>query len=57
MIGARREGDTINYPRSVMALARDAGVETETPDPREAYAPFPRWELGRLGSWPHLPWA
>ena len=57
MIGARREDDTINYPRSETALARGAGVAHETPDPGVAYAPFPRWELGRLGSWPHLPWA
>ena len=38
MIGARREGHTIIYPRSEAALAYDAGVETETPSPQEAYA-------------------
>jgi uncharacterized cupin superfamily protein len=47
MIGARREGDTIVYPRSDVALAHGAGVETETPSPGEAYGPFPRWRLGR----------
>jgi uncharacterized cupin superfamily protein len=56
MIGARREGHTINYPRSDTALARDAGVETETPSPREAYARFGHWRLGRPEA-PHLPWA
>jgi uncharacterized cupin superfamily protein len=51
MTGARREGDTIVYPRSDTALAHDAGVETETPSPAEAYARFPAWRLGR----PDLP--
>ena len=52
MSGARREGDTIVYPRSEAALARNAGVETETNAPAEAYAPFSHWRLGpprRLG--------
>jgi len=57
MTGARREGDTILYPRSDTALAHGAGVERETPSPPEAYAPFPRWRLGRPDPWPHLPWA
>jgi uncharacterized cupin superfamily protein len=57
MTGARREGDTIVYPRSEMARARGGGVETETPDPAEAYAPFPRWRLGRPEPWADLPWA
>jgi uncharacterized cupin superfamily protein len=56
MTGARREGDTIVYPRSETARARDAGVETETPDPAEAYARFPSWQLGRPDAWAHLPW-
>jgi len=46
---------TIVYPRSETALAHDAGVETETPAPSEAYAPFPRWRLGRPDA--ELPWA
>src|SRR5437868_11103847 len=36
MTGARREGKTIVYPRNETALARGAGVETETNAPREA---------------------
>jgi hypothetical protein len=56
MIGARREDGGIVYPRSETALAHGAGVERETPSPAEAYAPFPRWRLGRPDS-PHLPWA
>jgi uncharacterized cupin superfamily protein len=38
MTGARREGKTIVYPVAEHALARGAGVETETNDPMEAYA-------------------
>ena len=57
MIGARRDDRTLVYPRSDAALARNAGVETETPAPSEAYAPFPSWRLGRPDAWPDLPWA
>ena len=57
MTGARRQDDTILYPRSETARARRAGVEAETPDPAQAYAPFPRWRLGRPKSWEDLPWA
>ena len=57
MTGARREDDTIVYPRSETALARKAGVEAETPDAGVAYAPFPRWRIGRPDAWSALPWA
>lgn len=57
MIGARREGKTLLYPRSDVALARGAGVETETNAPAEAYAPLPKWRLGRPDAWADLPWA
>ena len=57
MTGARREGKTLLYPVAEHALARGAGVEAETPDPREAYARFGHWQLGRPGAWPELPWA
>jgi uncharacterized cupin superfamily protein len=57
MIGARRSGKSIVYPRSAAALARGAGVATETPRPAEAYAPFPDWRLGRPPTWAELPWA
>jgi uncharacterized cupin superfamily protein len=56
MIGSRREGDTIRYPRSEVALRRGAGVVSETPRPAEAYAPFPAWRLGRPDAWADLPW-
>lgn len=57
MIGARTAEDGILYPRSEVARARGAGVETETRDAREAYAPFAHWEPGRPGAWSQLPWA
>jgi uncharacterized cupin superfamily protein len=56
MVGARREGGTIVYPRSELALARNAGVETETPRPSEAYARFEHWGAGRPDAWVDLPW-
>jgi len=57
MTGARRPGKTIVYPESEAALARGAGVETETNAPAEAYAPFAHWRLGRPDAWTGLPWA
>ncbi len=39
-VGARRKGRGIRYPVSELALKYGAGVETETSDPREAYARF-----------------
>ncbi len=44
MIGARQHRGSIVYTRSELALRHGAGVETETPEPREAYARFPDWE-------------
>jgi uncharacterized cupin superfamily protein len=57
MVGSReeREDGFIVYPVSELALKHAAGVETESRDPREAYAdlPAPRRErLPELG----LPW-
>jgi uncharacterized cupin superfamily protein len=57
MTGARREGKTINYPRSDLALAHGAGVDAETSSPQEAYDPLPHWRLGRPDTWDMLPWA
>jgi uncharacterized cupin superfamily protein len=57
MTGARREDRTIVYPRSETARARNAGVETETDSPDEAYAPFPSWRVARPDTWADLPWA
>ena len=38
-VGARASEDVV-YPRSEVALRHNAGVETETSDGREAYAPY-----------------
>jgi uncharacterized cupin superfamily protein len=56
MTGARREDGAILYPVSETARARNAGVEAETDKPREAYAPFGHWGLGRPDAWVELPW-
>jgi uncharacterized cupin superfamily protein len=57
MTGARREGKTLLYPVAEHAGSHGASVETETSDPREAYARFSHWRLGRPDAWPDLPWA
>src|SRR6266566_8761842 len=56
MTGARTPEKRIVYPRSELALSHDAGVETETDSPSEAYASRPHWQLGRPESWNRLPW-
>ena len=55
-VGLRSEDGTILYARDETALAHGAGVEAETDTPAEAYAPFPKWEAGRPGTWDALPW-
>jgi uncharacterized cupin superfamily protein len=55
-VGARTEG-TILYPRDETALRHSAGVEEDTPSPRDAYAPFGHWRLGRPDAWNDLPWS
>lgn len=57
MTGARSSDKTITYPRSQVARAHGAGVEQETGSPRDAYARFPHWTLGRPERWNQLPWA
>ena len=57
MIGARRADGTIRDPRDEAALAHAAGVEQDTPSPRDAYAPYSHWRLGRPDRWDRLPWA
>ncbi|HKB93728.1 MAG TPA: cupin domain-containing protein [Gaiellaceae bacterium] len=56
MVGGRGPAKELRYPRSELALARGAGVETETTSAREAYDPFPRWRPERPASWDDLPW-
>jgi uncharacterized cupin superfamily protein len=56
MVGARRKDGTILYPRDEVALRHGAGVEQDTPSPREAYSRFAHWRLGRPDRWDELPW-
>jgi uncharacterized cupin superfamily protein len=55
--GARRAGRPIRYPVSEVALRHGAGVEQETPNPREAYAGYADERMERPASWSELPWA
>jgi uncharacterized cupin superfamily protein len=57
MAGARAHHGSTVYSRDETALRHGAGVETETPHSREAYAPFPPWRPGRPASFDGLPWA
>src|SRR4051795_10102980 len=57
MTGARSSDHSIVYPRSQLALDHGAGVEEETSSPRDAYARYGHWRLGRPASWQQLPWA
>jgi uncharacterized cupin superfamily protein len=41
-VGARLANEEIVYPESELARRHNAGVETETPNPREAYAKYER---------------
>ena len=56
MTGGRTAPRTIFYPDSELARSHDAGAQTQTSSPPEAYAPFPQWQLGRPGD-DGLPWA
>ncbi|MGZ4292232.1 MAG: cupin domain-containing protein [Gaiellaceae bacterium] len=46
MVGNRVGHGGIVYPRSEAALAHGAGVDEETNQPREAYAPYGHWQTG-----------
>jgi uncharacterized cupin superfamily protein len=56
MAGARTNPRDTVYVRSDAALKHGAGVEHETPESREAYAPLPKWEDGPPANWRGLPW-
>jgi uncharacterized cupin superfamily protein len=42
MVGTRKEPETLLYPVDEIAQKHGAGVDVETPNPREAYARFSR---------------
>jgi uncharacterized cupin superfamily protein len=44
-VGARTGHDEILYPVNDVAAKHGSSVETETPEPAEAYAPYPREPL------------
>jgi uncharacterized cupin superfamily protein len=46
MVGARLEPEELIYPAEEVALRQGAGVEEDTPDPRVAYADYPRPKPG-----------
>ena len=56
MTSTRKQDRTIVYPVSELARRHSADVETETNSPSEAYASFPRLELGQPEDWNTLPW-
>ena len=56
MTGSRRQGRPILYPVSELALRHGAGVATETPSPRDAYASYGDERFERPASWDTLPW-
>jgi len=56
MSGSRYHPHSAVYPRNELALRYGAGVEQETDQPREAYAPYPPWKLARRESFDGLPW-
>jgi uncharacterized cupin superfamily protein len=49
MAGGRAHRGSGAYVRSEAALRHGAGVETDTADPKVAYAPFPGWRPGPPG--------
>ena len=56
MVGARSADEQILYPVSELAGRYGASAEEETPDPRQAYAPFERPRPERPSYWSRLPW-
>jgi uncharacterized cupin superfamily protein len=57
MTGARLPDEQVLYPVSELAARYGASAVEETPDPKQAYAPFERPKPGRPSSWATLPWA
>ncbi len=55
MAGSREHRGHAVYTRSDVALRHGAGVEHETPESREAYAPYPKWRPGPPPSFDGLP--
>ena len=57
MTGARTKDERILYPKSELAARYGASATEETPDPKQAYAPFEDAQRKRPSYWDSLPWA
>jgi uncharacterized cupin superfamily protein len=57
MVGVRQPDEKLFYPKSELAGRYGASAEADTPDPDEAYAPYPPPKEGRPEGWDTLPWA
>jgi uncharacterized cupin superfamily protein len=57
MVGAREHRGSAVYTRDGTALRHGAGVESQTSDSGEAYAPFAPWRPGPPASFDGLPFA
>jgi uncharacterized cupin superfamily protein len=57
MAGSRPQVEQLLYPRSELAARYGASAEQETPDPKQADAPFERPRRARPAYWDDLPWA
>jgi hypothetical protein len=55
MAGVRSD-EQLLYPESELAARYGASAEEETPDPKQAYAPFERAQRARPAYWDQLPW-
>ena len=56
MSGSRLHPRSGVYTRNELAIRLGVGVEQETTEPREAYAPFTPWQPGQPASFEGLPW-
>jgi hypothetical protein len=56
MAGVRSADEELLYPVSELAERYGASAEEETPDPKQAYAPFERAQRGRPSYWDRLSW-
>ena len=57
MVGERSDDEKLLYPASELARRYGASSEEDTPDPKQAYAPFERPERGKPSYWADLPWS
>jgi uncharacterized cupin superfamily protein len=57
MVGERSDDEKLLYPASELAKRYGASSEEDTPDPKQAYAPFERPERGKPAYWADLPWS